>query len=288
MNMIVSEQSLAVLSHTLEQATGQTLMANRQWRVEMALKPVLRRNSIPDIDTLTLLLEGDADPDLATECVEAMVNNETCFFRDQANFALLTGPLLDSIRDHRAESKRIRIWSAACSTGQEAYSIAMAIADNPEKWRGWHVDIVGTDVSRAVIKQARTGTYSQFEVQRGLPVMLMLRHFEQHGENWTARPALRKAVNFSHHNLLEPARHLGMFDLVLCRNMLMYLCEDKRRLVLNRLSDQMMPDSLLMLGSAETVIGQSARLKTSQEFRGFYETAQGRNAVAAALRKNIA
>ena len=261
------------LSALLEKYTGQILMANRHWRIDMALKPVMRRNSIPDLETLVSLIEIDADPALTTACVEAMINNETCFFRDQANFALLTGPLLDSIREHRSATKRIRIWSAACSTGQEPYSLAMAISENPEKWRGWNVQIIATDVSVSALAQARSGKYSQFEIQRGLPVMQMLKYFEQKGDNWVAKDHLRKMIIFSEHNMLTSARRLGVFDVVLCRNMLMYLCDDKRAQVLEGIAPAMVEDGILMLGAAETVIGQTQKFRASKEFRGFYESA---------------
>lgn len=259
------------LSALLEQRTGQTLMANRHWRIDMALKPVMRQNSIPDLETLISFIEIDADPKLTTACVEAMVNNETCFFRDQANFALLTGPVLDTIRENRIATKRLRIWSAACSTGQEPYSLAIAIAENPEKWRGWTVQIMATDVSTGALAQARSGRYSQFEIQRGLPVMQMVRHFEQQGEDWIAKEPLRKMVTFAEHNMLQSASHFGKFDIILCRNMLMYLCDDKRGKVLDGIAPVLADDGILMLGAAETVIGQTQRFKASQEFRGFYE-----------------
>lgn len=261
------------LSCLLEKHTGQTLMANRHWRIDMALKPVMRQNSIPDLETLVSLIEIDADPKLTSACVEAMINNETCFFRDQANFALLTGPLLDSIRENRLASKRIRIWSAACSTGQEAYSLAMAISENSEKWRGWQIQIVATDVSTSALAQARSGKYSQFEIQRGLPVMQMLKYFDQKGEDWIAKEHLRRMVTFSEHNMLNSARLLGVFDIVLCRNMLMYLCDSKRAQVLEGIVPVLAEDGLLMLGAAETVIGQTQKLRSSKEFRGFYESA---------------
>ena len=261
------------LSCLLEKHTGQTLMANRHWRIDMALKPVMRQNSIPDLGTLVSLIEIDADPKLTSACVEAMINNETCFFRDQANFALLTGPLLDSIRENRLASKRMRIWSAACSTGQEAYSLAMAISENSEKWRGWQVQIVATDVSTSALAQARSGKYSQFEIQRGLPVMQMLKYFDQKGEDWIAKEHLRRMVTFSEHNMLNSARLLGVFDIVLCRNMLMYLCDSKRAQVLEGIVPVLAEDGLLMLGAAETVIGQTQKLRSSKEFRGFYESA---------------
>ncbi len=262
-----------LLSALLEKHTGQKLVANRHWRVEMALKPIMRQNSIPDLETLVSLIEIEADPTLTSACVEAMVNNETCFFRDQANFALLTGPVLDSIRENRARTKRIRIWSAACSTGQEAYSLAMTFCENADKWRGWQVQILATDVSTSALAQARAGKYSQFEIQRGLPVMLMIKHFEQKGEEWFARDHLRRMVTFSEHNMLDPARHFGAFDVVLCRNMLMYLCDDRRSQVLDSIAPLIAEDGLLMLGAAETVIGQTEKFRSSQEFRGFYETA---------------
>jgi chemotaxis protein methyltransferase CheR len=267
------------LSALLERNTGQTLMANRHWRIDMALKPLMRQNSIPDLETLISLIEIDADPRLTSACVEAMVNNETCFFRDQANFALLTGPVFDMLREHRMATKRLRIWSAACSTGQEPYSLAMAFSDNADKWRGWSIQILATDVSGSALAQARAGRYSQFEIQRGLPVMQMLRYFEQKGEEWFAKDNLRKMVTFAEHNMLQSARHLGMFDVVLCRNMLMYLCDDKRSQVLDGIAPLLADDGILMLGAAETVIGQTQQFKASQEFRGFYQPATAKSAV---------
>lgn len=261
------------LSALLEKHTGQTLLANRHWRIDMALKPVMRQYSIPDLETLIALIEIDADPKLTIACVEAMVNNETCFFRDQANFALLTGPVLDTIREHRMATKRLRIWSAACSTGQEPYSLAIAIAENPEKWRGWTIQIMATDVSTSALAQAKAGRYSQFEIQRGLPVMQMLRYFEQQGEEWIAKDNLRKMVTFADHNMIQSARHFGKFDVVLCRNMLMYLGDDKRSQVFDGIAPLMADDGILMLGAAETVIGQTQRFRASKEFRGFYEPA---------------
>jgi chemotaxis protein methyltransferase CheR len=259
------------LAALLKKHSGQQLMANRHWRVEMALKPVLRKHSIPDMAMLSSLLAEPGDPALASECVEAMINNETCFFRDQANFALLTGPVLDHLREHRKQSRRLRIWSAACSSGQEAYSLAMHFAENPEKWAGWTVQLHATDVSTSALTQARSGRYSQFEIQRGLPVMLMLKYFDQHGSDWQLKEPLRRNVSFARHNLLDKAAAMGVFDLVLCRNMLMYLCDENRKQVLENVADAMAPDGILMLGAAETVIGQTSRLNASTDFRGFYQ-----------------
>lgn len=266
------------LSDLLARETGQQLLANRHWRVEMALKPLLRKHSIPDLAILAAILEAGGEPGLLKECVESMVNNETCFFRDQPNFALLTGPVMDSLRGARSTSKRLRIWSAACSTGQEPYSIAMSFLENAEKWRGWNIQILATDISTMALDKARKGQYSQFEIQRGLPVMLMLKYFDQVDGDWLAKAEVRKMVTFAQHNQLDSARHLGQFDIILCRNMLMYLCEGKRREVLENLTNALAPDGVLMLGAAETVIGQTDKFAASREFRGFYS--HSANAVA--------
>lgn len=264
-------QAYSILSNILEKHTGQTVLANRHWRIDMALKPLMRKNSVPDLHTLAALVEIDADPKLTRACVEAMVNNETSFFRDQPNFALLTGPVLDNMREHRMASKKLRIWSAACSTGQEPYSLAISILENAEKWRGWNIQILATDVSMSALAQAKEGRYSQFEIQRGLPVMQMLRHFEQDGEEWVVKDALRKMVTFTEHNMLSPSRHFGRFDVICCRNVLMYLSDEKRVQILESIAPLLEKDGLLMLGAAETVIGQTQKFRASKEFRGFYE-----------------
>lgn len=268
------------LSELLARETGQQLLANRHWRVEMALKPILRKHSIPDIDMLATILDGGGEPELLKECMESMVNNETCFFRDQANFALLTGPVMDSLRAARANTKRLRIWSAACSTGQEPHSLSMSFLENAEKWRGWNIQILATDISTTALAKARKGQYSQFEIQRGLPVMLMLKYFDQVDGDWVAKPEVRKMVTFAQHNQLDSPRHMGQFDLILCRNMLMYLCDDKRREVLEQLASALTTDGILMLGAAETVIGQTEKFVASREFRGFYQRTVSGNIAA--------
>ncbi len=276
------------LSNLLEKHTGQQLSANRHWRVETALTPVMRLHSIPNLNALIGQISSGRDDKLAAACVDAMLNNETCFFRDQASFALLTGPLMDSMRAKRQHVKTLRIWSAACSTGQEAYSLAMSFEENPEKWRGWKIEIVATDVSDGALSRAREGRYSQFEIQRGMPVLLMLNYFDQCGENWTVKDKLREKINFQKHNMLSPSRHLGQFDIILCRNMLMYLCEERRKIVLDAVSNCLALDGMLMLGSAETVIGQSDRLRSSKEFRGFFERGEAQQMPLSAIRSKVA
>ncbi len=266
-----SSHSNRVLSDLLEKHTGQVVAANRQWRMETTLKPVMRRYSIPDIETLAAVINSGSEEQLKIDCVEAMINNETCFFRDQANFALLTGPLLDSLRAQNGVSKTLRIWSAACSTGQEPYSLAMMICENAEKWQGWAIEIFATDVSASALKRASEGRYSQFEIQRGMPVVLMLKYFTQVGEDWVINENLRKMVTFRQHNMLNKVEGHRTFDVILCRNMLMYLCDDKRRQVLDSVSDTIGPNGMVMLGAAETVIGQTEKLSASREFRGFFQ-----------------
>lgn len=259
------------LSRLLEKQTGQLLADNRNWRVEMALKPLMRRHAIKDLQSLAFTAASGRDQELTSECVEAMINNETCFFRDQVNFALLTGPLLDGLRAQRQDTKKIRIWSAACSTGQEPYSLAMAFAENPEKWRGWEIEIIASDVSANALRQSKSGVYSQFEIQRGLPVLMMIKYFDQIGDQWVAKKQLREAVDFHKHNMLDPVSDFGKFDIILCRNMLMYLSEDRRDQVLDNIAASLCDDAMVMLGASETVIGRSEKLRICEDYKGFYK-----------------
>jgi len=268
--MQVSDSSSRILAGLLEARTGQQLTMSRRWRIETALASLLRERGIATLDELITILVMGREPALATLVVEALLNNETYFFRDRQPFDLLTTQALPALASARADKKRLRIWSAGCSTGQEAYSLAMLFADEPLKWQGWTIDILGTDVSNTVIDRARTGTYSQFEVQRGLGITQMIKWFEECDDGWRAIEALRRPVRFQVHNLLEPPPHPGQFDIVLCRNVLLYLSSEKRTLAFDRLASAMAPDGALMLGAGETVIGQTKRLAADRECRGLY------------------
>jgi chemotaxis protein methyltransferase CheR len=271
--MLASNNPNSLLIAMLQEKTGQLFSSNRHWRIDMVLKPILKKHNFADLAALALHLKSDRGSGLAQECVEAMINNETCFFRDQASFALLTGPLFDAVREKREASKTIRIWSAACSTGQEAYSLAISFAENFEKWRDWNIVIYASDVSMSAINKARLGRYSQFEIQRGLPVRMMLKYFTQDGEDWQANEDLCKKISFRSHNQLQAAAHLGKFDIILCRNMLMYLSDVNKDIVLDNLQAALRPDGYLMLGAAETILGARMQFTPSQDFRGFYEAA---------------
>ena len=268
--MQVSDSSSRILAGLLEARTGQQLTMSRRWRIETALSALLRERGIATLDELITILVMGRDPALSNQVVEALLNNETYFFRDRAPFDLLGRHALPALAQKRQSSKRIRIWSAGCSTGQEAYSLAMLFAEDPVTWRGWTIDILGTDVSSAVIDRARAGNYTQFEVQRGLGIQQTIRWFEEGDDGWRAVEDLRRPLRFLVHNILEPPPHPGGFDIVLCRNVLLYLNAEKRTLAFERLASAMADDGWLMLGAGETVIGQTNKLAADQQARGLY------------------
>ena len=258
--MQISDSSSRILAGLLEARTGQQLTLSRRWRLETALSALMRERAIATLDELITILVMGKEPSLSQMVVEALLNNETYFFRDRAPFDLLQRYALPELAKRRAKSKRLRIWSAGCSTGQEVYSLAMLFSEDPEQWQGWTIDLLGTDVSTSCIDRARAGSYSQFEVQRGLGINQMIKWFEEAADGWRAVEALRKPIRFQVHNLLEPPPHPGGFDIVLCRNVLLYLSPEKKAVAFERLMAAMAEDGWLMLGAGETVIGQTTRL----------------------------
>lgn len=268
--MQISDSSTRILAGLLEARTGQQLTMSRRWRIETALSALLRERGIATLDELITILVMGKEPSLSQMVVEALLNNETYFFRDRSPFDLLQRYALPELAQRRAKSKRLRIWSSGCSTGQETYSLAMLFAEEPEKWRGWTIDILGTDVSTSCVDRARAGMYSQFEVQRGLGINQTIKWFEECADGWRAIEVLRRSLRFQVHNLLEQPPHPGGFDIVLCRNVLLYLSPEKKTLGFERLASAMAEDGWLMLGAGETVIGQTDRLGADINARGLY------------------
>jgi chemotaxis protein methyltransferase CheR len=266
----ISDSSTRILAGLLEARTGQQLTMSRRWRIETALSSLLRERGIATLDELITILVMGKEPSLSQMVVEALLNNETYFFRDRTPFDVLQRHALPELAVSRAKSKRLRIWSAGCSTGQETYSLAMLFAEEAEKWRGWTIDILGTDVSTTCVERARTGTYTQFEVQRGLGINQMIKWFEETPDGWRAVEELRRPVRFQVHNILEQAPHPGGFDIVLCRNVLLYLSPEKKTLSFERIASAMAEDGWLMLGAGETVIGQTSKLGADISARGLY------------------
>jgi chemotaxis protein methyltransferase CheR len=266
----LSDSSSRILAGLLEARTGQQLTMSRRWRIETALSTLLRERGIATLDELITILVMGKEPSLSQQVVEALLNNETYFFRDRGPFDVLQRHALPELAQRREKSKRLRIWSAGCSTGQEVYSLAMLFAEAPEQWRGWTIDILGTDVSTSCVDRARGGIFSQFEIQRGLGINQMIKWFEEVADGWRAVEPLRKPVRFQVHNLLEPAPHPGDFDVVLCRNVMLYLSPEKKTLAFDRIAGAMAEDGWLMLGAGETVIGQTKKLASDVNARGLY------------------
>jgi len=261
------------LAGLLEQRTGQQLAAGRRWRLETTLGPILKRLDIDSLDHLAGLVSTGANPDLTNEVVEALLNHETSFYRDLAVFRGLAQDALPRLAAARERERRLRIWSAGCSTGQEAYSLAMLLDAQRAQWQGWDVEILGTDISPVAIAQARGGLYSQFEAQRGLPITELIANFDSDREAWRLKPGLRDRVRFATHNLFDPPP-AGRFDLVLCRNVLLYFVPERRTQVFERLAEAIAPDGFLMLGAGETVLHLTDRFEPDPAIKGLYRTRQ--------------
>lgn len=271
--MQISEASRQILADLIKSQTGQEFPASRRWRIGTALSGLCREHGINDLDRLITKLAMQRRSPLAHALVEALLNNETYFFRDRAMFDLLGQEVLPELARTRASNRKLTIWSVGCSTGQEAISLAMLFAEQEARWSGWTIDILGTDVSSSVVDAARAGCYSQFQIQRGLAVGQMVRWFDETPQGWRAQDKLRRMVRFTTHNLLDPLPVPASFDIVLCRNVLLYFDDATRRHAFDRLASALAPDGWLMLGAGETTMGHTDRIVPDRQLRGLYRHA---------------
>jgi len=257
------------LRKLLKDRSGLVLSADKQYLVESRLTPLARKAGIASLGELVGKLKANNER-LIVDVVEAMTTNESFFYRDKVPFDHFTQAIMPAMLAARAKEKRIRIWCAAASTGQEPYSLAMCLKEMKDKLAGWRVEILGTDLSTEVLDKAKAGIYSQFEVQRGLPIQMLVKYFTQNGDTWQISPEIRGMVQYKSLNLLQDFAHLGRFDIVFCRNVLIYFDQETKVGVLNRIVKMMEPDGFLVLGAAETVVGLTEAFKPMSDKRGLY------------------
>jgi chemotaxis protein methyltransferase CheR len=259
------------LRRLLKERSGLVLSDEKQYLVESRLLPVARKAGF---DGLAALVQGLREPhadDLIVEVVEAMMTHESFFFRDKIPFEHFHDTIMPALLKARAAQRRIRIWCAAASSGQEPYSLAMSLKELNLNMTGWRIEIIASDISREVLEKAKAGIYSQFEVQRGLPISLLIRYFSKAGDAWQIAPDVRAMVQFQPFNLLHDFGQFGTFDLVFCRNVLIYFDQQTKINVLERLASRVVaPDGYLVLGAAETVVGLTERFKPLADRRGLY------------------
>jgi chemotaxis protein methyltransferase CheR len=267
------------LRKLVKERSGLSLSDEKHYLVESRLLPLARRQGLAGLPELVNKLRGPGSGELIIAVVEAMMTNESFFFRDKAPFEHFRDFILPALLAARHKEKRIRIWSAACSTGQEPYSLAMALREMAARIAGFQIEIVATDLSTEVLEKAKRGTYSQFEVQRGLPIQMLVKYFTQVGESWQIAPEIRAMVDYRPINLLNTYPPGGMFDVVFCRNVMIYFDQPTKIEVLARLARVTAPDGYLFLGAAETVIGLTNRFKPIPERRGVYAPTDPASAV---------
>jgi chemotaxis protein methyltransferase CheR len=271
--MTLPAQDFEFLTDLIKVRSGISISKDKDYLLETRLMPVTRKYQLVSIQALAKRLRITPDEGMIKDVIEALTTNETLFFRDIKPFEYLRKDALDKIK---AESKdrEIRIWSCASSSGQEAYSIAMSLAEESAKIAGMKLEIIGTDIDTAIIEKARSATYSQFEIQRGLPITMLTKYFHQpepYSDVWILNNPVKSMVTFREHNLLADSAYMGKFDVIFCRNVLIYFEPDIKTMVLNRLASQLKPHGLLFLGSADSVWGLTEKLAPFKELKGVFK-----------------
>ena len=266
------------LRKLLKERSGLDLSADKQYLIESRLLPLARKAGLSGIPELVQKLQGGSSA-LITSVVEAMTTNETFFFRDKVPFDHFRDTIMPEVLKARAGKRSVRIWCAAGSTGQEPYSLAMTLKEMSAALTGWRVEIIATDLSQEVLEKAKAGIYSQFEVQRGLPIQMLMKYFKQTGETWQVNPELRAMIQHRQLNLLQDFSNLGTFDVIFCRNVLIYFDQETKINIFNRLARQIEPDGFLVLGAAETVVGLTDTFRPIADRRGLYRPNDPRAAV---------
>ena len=255
------------ISQMLKRRSGLVLTPEKAYLIESRVAPLLRRHNIANFDALVLKIRAN-DERVVRDVVEAMTTNESFFFRDKTPFENFEKLMLPKLIASRSTQKRLRIWCAAASTGQEPYSLAMIIKEKSLQLKDWKIEILGTDLSTEVLERAKAGVYSQFEVQRGLPVQMLVKYFAKEGEQFRLKDDIRSMVQFRPANLLDAFTGFGTFDVVFCRNVLIYFDEAAKRGILDRVAQLLPDDGFLLLGAAESVVGVTTSFVPHESARG--------------------
>lgn len=265
----MNEGEFTFLREFLHQRSGLSLTVEKRYLVDSRLASVCRINALPNMSVLVQKIRA-GDQALAVAVIEAMTTNETLFFRDTTPFKHFRELILPAMLKARAAERSLRIWCAAASSGQEPYSLAMMLDEMGHELSGWRIEITATDISNDILAKARAGVYSQFEVQRGLPIQSLLKHFTQDGDRWHLNERLKRMVTFKQHNLVRPEGHMGTYDVIFCRNVLIYFDVPTKSKVLGFLARHLRQDGFLLLGAAETVIGVTDAYSVDRDHRGVY------------------
>ncbi len=258
------------LSQLVNKRSGLVLTEDKAYLLESRLMPVARKRGMKGLEDLISAIRSRNEEALLREVTEAMTTNESFFFRDIKPFDTFRDTILPELLKNRAATKSFRIWCAAASSGQEPYSLAMILKEQADELAGWSHKILATDISTKILEKARKGIYSQFEVQRGLPIQLLLKYFQKSNDVWQIDSSLRELVEFKEFNLLNDPAPLGTFDVVFCRNVLIYFDQPTKSRILDRISRLIPADGRLFLGGAETVLGISDQFKPVPGQRGVY------------------
>ncbi|MBL4615885.1 MAG: protein-glutamate O-methyltransferase CheR [Magnetovibrio sp.] len=271
------------LRDLLIERSGLVLTPDKSYLIETRLMPVALSMGYQNIEEMVQVLKSSRNETLVTAICEAMNTHESLFFRDQVPFDLFKTLILPQLLKRRADKRHFRIWCAACSTGQEPYSLAMVLKAATAKLKGWKTEIIATDISHSVLARARKGLFSQFEIQRGLPVQMLVKHFSHIGEHWQLNQDIRDMVDFRHYNLLTEPKLLGMFDMILCRNVLIYFNVETKTQVLSSIGSVLRDDGVLFLGSAESTMGLTDKLWPVEAGCGVYRHSHITSCIADAL-----
>ncbi|GHF22507.1 chemotaxis protein CheR [Kordiimonas sediminis] len=262
------------LADMLKRRSGLMLTKDKVYLLESRLTPLARNHGLESLEALVQKLRVSRSEALAVEVTEAMTTNESFFFRDNTPFDLFKKHVLPMVEKTNT-TKRLRIWCAAASTGQEPYSLAMILKENWFKWKDWNIEIVGTDICTQVLEKAKKGHYSQFEVQRGLPIQMLIKYFTQDGDVWKLNDEIKSMVKYRPFNLLDSYSTLGSFDVIFCRNVLIYFDQKTKSDVLERMRRNLSDQGVLFLGAAETVLGITDAFKPVRGQRGLYVPSAG-------------
>jgi chemotaxis protein methyltransferase CheR len=259
--VVLSTQDFDYVRTLIHKKAAIVLEAEKRYLVEARLQPLARREGLQSVGALIALLRDAPPCGLQQEVVEAMTTNETSFFRDLKPFELLHQVILPELIERRRDERRLAIWSAAASTGQEPYSIALLLRERFPELRGWQVQLIASDLSREVLDKARAGVYSSVDVNRGMRNSMLRRNFQPRGAEWQVADEVRRLIEFRQLNLIEPWPALPALDIIFLRNVLIYFDVATKKSILGRVRDRLRPDGYLFLGGAETTMNLDDRFE---------------------------